>query len=169
MINFLISVNDKEKKVSVSYDDSILLEDTRYEVEITKLSDYSYLVRHKGKVYDVTVNKTNDGEYNLTLDGYAFNVKAETFIKKLSFSMFEKTDESSSEIIVKSPMPGLLSKMYVKNGDKVEKGTPLFCLEAMKMENVIKAEYKGVISKIFADEGISVEKNKKLLTVKKSL
>ena len=167
MNDYLISVNEKEKKVSVNYDNSITLEGTNFDVEITKLSDYSYLIRHKGKVYDITVLKNSEGDYKLTLDGYSFDVKAETFLKKLTTNLFEKSADLSNEVTLKSPMPGLITKIYVKPGNLVEKGTPLFCLEAMKMENVIKADNSGVISKLFAEEGISVEKNKKILLIKK--
>jgi biotin carboxyl carrier protein len=41
--------------------------------------------------------------------------------------------QEKSEKVLKSPMPGALVKLYVKVGDKVKKGSPIFILEAMKM------------------------------------
>ena len=37
-------------------------------------------------------------------------------------------------------MPGLLTALEVKAGDKVEAGQPLAVVEAMKMENILRAE-----------------------------
>ena len=37
-------------------------------------------------------------------------------------------------------MPGLLTRLNVKAGDKVEAGQPVAVMEAMKMENILRAE-----------------------------
>jgi propionyl-CoA carboxylase alpha chain len=37
-------------------------------------------------------------------------------------------------------MPGLLTRLEVKKGDKVEAGQPIAVVEAMKMENILRAE-----------------------------
>ncbi len=47
---------------------------------------------------------------------------------------------------VKAPIPGLITTVYVKEGDSVEVGQPLLVLEAMKMENTIAAPRSGSIS-----------------------
>ena len=57
---------------------------------------------------------------------------------------------------VKSPLPGLIVKIFVKPGDSVSKNQPLFTLEAMKMENEIKAERDGVISGVKVSPGQTV-------------
>jgi biotin carboxyl carrier protein len=47
----------------------------------------------------------------------------------------------------------------VKEGDIVEKDTPILILEAMKMENVIKSAASAVVKKVRAVKGVAVEKN----------
>lgn len=64
---------------------------------------------------------------------------------------------------LKAPMPGLVLDILVKDGDVVEKDTPLIILEAMKMENVIKCPAPGTIKKINALKGKAVEKNQILI------
>ncbi|APE42876.1 acetyl/propionyl-CoA carboxylase subuit alpha [Sulfitobacter alexandrii] len=54
------------------------------------------------------------------------------------------------------PMPGLVVKMSVEQGDEVQEGQALCTIEAMKMENILRAERKGVVSKINAGEGDSL-------------
>lgn len=54
-------------------------------------------------------------------------------------------------------MPGTLIKLNVKKGDKVKKGTPLFILEAMKMEHTIRATVDSVVKEVRAKEGAIVE------------
>jgi biotin carboxyl carrier protein len=57
---------------------------------------------------------------------------------------------------IKSPLPGIIVKFFVKTGEYVTKNQKLFSLEAMKMENEIKAERDGVIAGIRVTEGQSV-------------
>ncbi|MDF0489870.1 acetyl/propionyl/methylcrotonyl-CoA carboxylase subunit alpha [Sphingomonas sp. H39-1-10] len=54
------------------------------------------------------------------------------------------------------PMPGLLQKLYVAEGDAVEAGQPLAVVEAMKMENILRAEKSGVVKTVNAAPGESL-------------
>ncbi len=56
-----------------------------------------------------------------------------------------------------SGMPGKIIKVMVKEGDKVEEGTPLLIMEAMKMENEMKASGEATIKKILVSPGDNVE------------
>ncbi|KPI84332.1 methylcrotonoyl-coa carboxylase biotinylated subunitprotein-like protein [Leptomonas seymouri] len=63
-----------------------------------------------------------------------------------------------------SPMPGKVTKFAVKNGDRVEKGTVIMILEAMKMEHPIKALQDGRVS-FFVREGEMVSGDHTLASV----
>jgi len=67
-----------------------------------------------------------------------------------------------------APMPGVIEKVMVEAGSKVEAGDPLMVMIAMKMEYVIKAPKSGVISKINNNVGDFVEKNKVLVAFEES-
>lgn len=64
---------------------------------------------------------------------------------------------------IKAPMPGLILKTLVKEGEHVKGGAPLFILEAMKMENVFKAPDDVEIKNILINEGDTVDKNQELI------
>lgn len=64
---------------------------------------------------------------------------------------------------IKAPMPGLVLKVFVNDGDAVKKGDNLFVLEAMKMENIIKAPADAVVKSIKTKPGDKVEKNQVLM------
>ena len=52
--------------------------------------------------------------------------------------MIEKVPPDMSRFLL-APMPGLLTRLEVKAGDKVEAGQPVAVVEAMKMENILRA------------------------------
>jgi propionyl-CoA carboxylase alpha chain len=55
-----------------------------------------------------------------------------------------------------SPMPGLLVKVSVEEGQEVKAGEELAVIEAMKMENVLRAVQDGVVGSIQAQVGDSL-------------
>lgn len=56
-----------------------------------------------------------------------------------------------------APLQGRLSRIFVKQGEAVKKNTPLFTIEAMKMETTITAPADLSVAKISLTEGVMVE------------
>ena len=69
--------------------------------------------------------------------------------------MIEKIPEDMSKFLL-SPMPGLLVKLAVAEGDEIKAGEELAVVEAMKMENSLRANEDGVVAKIMAQQGDSL-------------
>ncbi len=59
-------------------------------------------------------------------------------VADLTQHMIAKVAPDMSRFLL-APMPGLLTKLEVKAGDKVEAGQPIAVIEAMKMENILRA------------------------------
>jgi len=64
-----------------------------------------------------------------------------------------------SELHVGAPLQGNLSKILVNEGDEVEVNTPLFTIEAMKMESTITSPKAGKVKKIHLTEKTLVEQD----------
>ena len=67
--------------------------------------------------------------------------------------------------VVKAPMPGLVVRVQVTEGQKVGPGTGLVVVEAMKMENELKATHPGIVRKVHVAPGAIVEKGAPLVTL----
>lgn len=66
---------------------------------------------------------------------------------------------------VRAPMPGLVLRVLVEPGQRVEAGAGLAVLEAMKMENQIKAPVAGVVGAVRVEAGTAVEKGQVLVVL----
>ena len=66
---------------------------------------------------------------------------------------------------VKSPLPGTITAVNVKVGDKVNNGDTVVVLEAMKMQNNIEAETTGTITSVAVSAGDSVMEGSVLVTI----
>ncbi|MEW7983289.1 MAG: acetyl/propionyl/methylcrotonyl-CoA carboxylase subunit alpha [gamma proteobacterium symbiont of Phacoides pectinatus] len=74
---------------------------------------------------------------------------------ELNDLMPEKAAPDLSRFLL-SPMPGLLVKVSVSEGQEVKAGEELAVIEAMKMENVLRAERDGVVARVAAGVGDSL-------------
>ncbi|MBU0517367.1 acetyl-CoA carboxylase biotin carboxyl carrier protein subunit [bacterium] len=76
-----------------------------------------------------------------------------------------KPTDAKGANIVKSPLPGLVLKLKVKEGDAVKIGDPVLVMEAMKMENTIAATMDGTIAKVLVKEGESILEGAELVAI----
>ena len=67
-----------------------------------------------------------------------------------------------------APMPGVVEKLNVKEGDMADEGDPLIVMIAMKMEYVIRSPKRGKVDKIFHNIGDFVSKGTLLVKMEES-
>jgi len=139
------------------------LKDLNSSLEIKQLSRNYFVCRKDTKVFEIILDKDNQNNILLYYRGQIFVIKTSTILFENN-SKLEK--ETVKNIFVKSPMPGLISKILVNAGDRVSKGMGLLKIEAMKMENEIKSPVDGIVEHIKVNTGVVVEKNAVLVILK---
>jgi len=108
-----------------------------------------------GEPLSMRLNRTRAG-WRLTTRGRSHDLRLlAPHVADLAHHMIEKVPPDLSRFLI-CPMPGLLTALHVKKGDKVEAGQPLAVVEAMKMENILRAEKAGTVAKIDATPGESL-------------
>lgn len=75
-----------------------------------------------------------------------------------------KADKTNKQQIG-APMPGTVIDIRVKVGEKIEKGTPLVILSAMKMETVVQSPVAGTVKTIDAAMNMKLEAEDLIITV----
>lgn len=133
------------------------------QIEIKSLSQTYFICNKNGKIFELIVDRDEFGNLIVYYKGNIFSVEIS---KILNENFSNLTAKISKESVIKSPMPGLISKIKVKPGDVVKKGDGLFTIEAMKMENEIKSHISGIVDTIRVNEGTVVEKNAVLIILK---
>src|SRR5207237_9845744 len=76
-------------------------------------------------------------------------------VAELAHYMIEKEPPDLSGLLL-APMPGLLTRLDVRVGDKVEPGQPVAVMEAMKMENILRAPKAATVKATPAKAGDSL-------------
>ncbi len=94
--------------------------------------------------------------FRLTAHGASYVLRVlPAHVAPLAAHMIEKIPPDLSRFLI-CPMPGLLVKLHVAEGEKVEAGQPLAVIEAMKMENILRAQKTGVVKSLSAKQGDSL-------------
>ena len=165
MNDFVVNTGLEDFNITINRSNKILVNEKEREVELSKLSDYSYLLKVDEKVYHITSEKNDSNNYSFFIDGFSYDVSVRTLLEEKAYELLKNKAKDNHSAVIKSPMPGLVLKIKKKVGDTVEMGESLILLEAMKMENDIRAASSGEIKEIRVSENSAVEKNEILVVI----
>ena len=104
-------------------------------------------------------------DFTASIGGTRYQVHLEDEKTRLLQRVIKIDETVSRRLAVRAPMPGLVTKINVAAGDKIEKGCPLLIIEAMKMENEIRAASAGIVQSVTVSERASVEKGAVMLVI----
>lgn len=124
-----------------------------------------FSIEKDGKTFKADLLKVDYKEktFLVKVNGHRVNVKAQDRFDLLLSKLGMSGLASKKINHLKSPMPGLILEIPVKEGQQVKAGETIIILEAMKMENIIKAPADVTIKNIKASKGKPVEKNELLI------
>jgi pyruvate carboxylase len=121
-----------------------------------------FVTIEKGKTVTVKyLNKTEANEQGrrlvfFRLNGQTRAIEVQDKNVKLETVVHQKATASNH---VGAPLQGSLSSILVKVGDQVKQNTPLFIIEAMKMESTITSPQAGTVKAIHLSERTFVEQD----------
>ena len=106
---------------------------------------------------ELTVGVERDGNWWRLSQGGSVRdfLVVDPHVESLMHHMPVKESQDLSKFLL-SPMPGLLMKVLVDEGDTVIAGQDLAVIEAMKMENTLTATVNGTVSSVVASVGDSL-------------
>jgi pyruvate carboxylase subunit B len=119
-----------------------------------------------GRSYTFSARRRNGrGEWELEVAGRRHRVLALDERRRAIRELAGPTALSHGPLEVHAPMPGLVIKVEVAEGDQVERGQGLVIIEAMKMENELRATAPGRVSAVRVAAGQTVDKGQTLLVI----
>jgi len=163
-MKYLTSVNGEQYEIEIKGDGVVLLNGEERNVDFKSMGQhaiYSLLIDHQS--FEAVVEQ-RDGVYHVLIHGDLYEVEV-TDERRQRLARAGGGQDVTGEVIIKSPMPGLIVSVPAEPGQEVKKGQTVVILESMKMENELKAPRDGVIGRVEVQKGDSVEQNKVLVTI----
>jgi len=164
-MNYIANVDDQEYIIEIGKDGKILVNDKVYDVDFRQMpgSGVTSLLLNRHSLEAVVEEKDGFWEVLIRGERYPVTVADErTYRLARARGSFAAPD---GEVMMKSPMPGIVIAIPVVVGDVVNKGDTVIILESMKMENELRAPRDGVIAQVKVEPGASVEKDQSLVLV----
>jgi biotin carboxyl carrier protein len=165
MKEYTVSFNDRKNIVKVKNNQEIIFNDKLINVELQKINAYCYLLKLDNKVHEVLARKVDQNTYEINIRGKYIIAEIRTKLQEKAKEILNNKILKSHKDIIKSPLPGMILRIYKKCGDLIEFGEPVLELEAMKMENEIKSTATGKIREINGKAGEKVDKDTLLLII----
>lgn len=130
------------------------------------MKDYKFKIN--GQDYAASVEEQDNGTLNVTVNGKTYQVELPEKAHHCTHPMVRPAVSAAAGAPavarpaaaapgnVVAPLPGTITSVKVKKGQKVKKGDVLLVMEAMKMANDITAEADGTIKNVCVSQGQSV-------------
>ena len=99
---------------------------------------------------------------NIYLEGRRVEFNFNPSIPKLE----RKKSKKAGQTIINAPLPGNVTEIFVREGDKVEMGDTVCTLEAMKMQNDIVTDNPGIVESVYVKQGDLVTSDQRLVMIK---
>lgn len=143
----------------------------------------TYKFKINGNTYETEVINVEDGIAEIEVNGTLYKVEVDHKIQtsktpKLIRNVAVPSTDSHPSLAktsspsapkgtgsIKSPLPGVILDIFVKEGDMVKMGQKLLMLEAMKMENNIEADKPGKVVSIKKNKGDAVMEGDVLIVI----
>lgn len=116
-----------------------------------------------GRSHRILAGRSGPGEWSLHLSGRQILARVLDERRQAIQELTGTRPGVGGPGILKAPMPGLVIKVEVQEGDTVVGGQGLVIVEAMKMENELKAEGEGRVARVLVAPGETVEKDQVLV------
>lgn len=132
-----------------------------------------YQVKVENQTFEVEIDDINARPVIARVDGQSFEIQPETGNKPkaqkeaarpaaASLPVGSASQHMNGQDMV-APLPGTITEVFVKNGDKIETGQVVLIIEAMKMKNSIRAVRAGIVGEVLVSAGQSVAHKQALI------
>lgn len=155
--DFQIDIIEQDGAFKVNLDGKPVLADS---ISTRGKNHVSFLFNNKS--FDLEFSR-NEDKVSVFLNGKRYECVLEDERTQRLKRLEKLKVETKKEKELKSPMPGLVTAIEVKEGDWVVAGQGVIIVEAMKMENEMKAKSDGRVKAIKVKEHQAVEKDEVLI------
>lgn len=164
-MKYIAVVEGVEYVVEIDPDNRVFVNDELVEVDlkrIGKLPVYSLLINNASR--EVVAEELPGNDFRVIIGGDAMTVRVEDE-RWRRLRQAKGLDTAGGELALKAPIPGLVVKVLIADGEQVHTGQSLVILEAMKMENDLRAPRAATVGHVKVKPGDRVEQGQVLLTL----
>lgn len=164
-MKYITTVHEIEYEIEVLEEGLVNVNGVPYQLDFSRIDgDQIFSLLVEGRSYEVFI--TEDGlDLQVVLEGVRYPVEVIDEHEKLLRDVSESSGGLKGAFELTAPMPGLVVKVPVSEGQPVAAGDVLVILESMKMQNELKAPHGGLVTEVRVSQGDNVEKRDVLVVL----
>jgi pyruvate carboxylase subunit B len=161
-LKYIVAVGDRSVAVEL-VGDQVLVDGKPASVRLTGTGPVRRLHADGASLELVAVPLLARGQWRFLVRGHRIDVgvQDERMLALAALSAGKAGGGSGGTL--RAPMPGLVVRVLVGEGQAVKAGDGLVVVEAMKMENELRAARSGVVRRVLTFPGKAVERGDALL------
>lgn len=164
-MKYVTTIGEESYEVEINGEDELFVDGQRMLIDFRSVAGQSvYSLIVNGKSYEALVQPAEEG-LEVLLQGHLFQVSVEDERQRRLRQSSGSTSPLRGEFHFKAPMPGLIVKVRVREGQEIKKGDRLIVLESMKMQNELSSPSDGTVRNLRIKPGDNVDQNQVLLTI----
>ncbi len=144
---------------------SVTVQGIEHRIEFTSLRDGLLQLQMSGKTYVMLCKAISESAYEVWVGNHIIHVELEDERSRILSRLRKSSVAGIGALVIRAPMPGLITALEVQQGETVQVGNGLLVLEAMKMENEIRSTIKGKVRRIDVSARQAVEKDQQLMII----
>ena len=163
-MKYIVVVNGTELAVDVD-GERVTIDGSSAEARLSEVEHSPERVLMIGnEVHRLLVRRgSSRGRFVIWVDGVRLDVEALDERSRAIRELARATTGPSGPAPLVAPMPGMIVRVTVSEGDAVQAGQGLVVMEAMKMENELRATAAATVRRVHISPGTAVEKGALLL------
>ncbi|CAD5213118.1 unnamed protein product [Bursaphelenchus okinawaensis] len=151
-INAKVSGSGEIERIVVDNQEVKITDVVRSVTETTQLPVVEFRIEVDGKMWPVKAVQLKEGLQVFGSEAREWPISSEA-------PEFDEQLAAGGDLQARSPMPGVIDKVFVKAGDAVKAGQAVVVMIAMKMEYVLKAPFDCTVETVSCAPGKNVGKN----------
>ncbi|MFQ5678617.1 MAG: biotin/lipoyl-containing protein [Gemmatimonadota bacterium] len=162
-MKYFVALNGREREVELT-EEGVRVDGQALHAELARIAGGPELHLKLGsRGFSLSAVRTEDG-WDVEVYGRRIRTSVEDERARAIRELAGLALAEAGPRELRAPMPGLVLKVFVEPGHRVEAGDPLVVVEAMKMENELRAEAGGTVASVPVEEGGTVSQNDLLVT-----
>ena len=168
-MSYELVIGDKNLNAEIISKDgnqyTIVLDDKEYKLNLIEVEPgiYSLMDENQSINIELTTDKNNRKKYNVSVAYDNFDI--EVLDAAAKYAKYRKGADGDDNNIISSPMPGIVVKVLVQEGDEVKADETVIIISAMKMESEYKVKKDRKIIKVLVKEGEIIDSNQPLIEI----
>lgn len=135
--------------------------------DLSKIRDNHFHLLQDNRSFSIEAVKADltNKSFSLKINNKPVTIQVQDRYDQLLKKLGMDTAASTKANDLKAPMPGMVLRILVQEGQEIKKGDSILVLEAMKMENILKSAGDGKVKSLKVKSGDKVDKNQLLVVI----